>query len=110
MATLSSQLRKRGYDQLSIDGVRTNTPGCKMVGRARTLRFAPFAGVEVHPLTAWDIDWLRLQLETRWLAPDVDLSFAVVDWVAPGDRGAIAVNFGVGVVFSDLFKPEGVKP
>ncbi|GAA4617039.1 fumarylacetoacetate hydrolase family protein [Saccharopolyspora hordei] len=41
VATLSSQLRKRGYDQLSIDGVRTNTPGRKMVGRARTLRFVP---------------------------------------------------------------------
>jgi 2-keto-4-pentenoate hydratase/2-oxohepta-3-ene-1,7-dioic acid hydratase in catechol pathway/regulator of RNase E activity RraA len=41
VATLASQLRKRGYDQLSIDGVRTNHPGQKMIGRARTLRFVP---------------------------------------------------------------------
>lgn len=41
VATLASQLRKRGYDQLSIDGVRTNQPGRKLVGRARTLRFVP---------------------------------------------------------------------
>ncbi|MDA3644047.1 fumarylacetoacetate hydrolase family protein [Saccharopolyspora indica] len=41
VATLSSQLRKHGYNQLSIDGVRTNSPGRKMIGRARTLRFVP---------------------------------------------------------------------
>ncbi|MEV5542139.1 fumarylacetoacetate hydrolase family protein [Saccharopolyspora shandongensis] len=41
VATLSSQLRKHGYNQLSIDGVRTNHPGRKMIGRARTLRFVP---------------------------------------------------------------------
>jgi len=41
-ATLSSQLRKRGYDDVSIDGVRTNQPGAHLVGRARTLRFVPF--------------------------------------------------------------------
>ncbi|QGN31702.1 fumarylacetoacetate hydrolase family protein [Microlunatus sp. Gsoil 973] len=41
VATLASQLRKRGYDQLFIDGVRTNHPGQKMIGRARTLRFVP---------------------------------------------------------------------
>ncbi|MDI1288448.1 MAG: fumarylacetoacetate hydrolase family protein [bacterium] len=41
-ATLSSQLRKRGYDFVSIDGVHTNQPGRHLVGRARTLRFVPF--------------------------------------------------------------------
>jgi 5-oxopent-3-ene-1,2,5-tricarboxylate decarboxylase/2-hydroxyhepta-2,4-diene-1,7-dioate isomerase len=41
-ATLSSQLRKRGYDEVSIDGVHTNKPGARIVGRARTLRFVPF--------------------------------------------------------------------
>jgi 5-oxopent-3-ene-1,2,5-tricarboxylate decarboxylase/2-hydroxyhepta-2,4-diene-1,7-dioate isomerase len=41
-ATLSSQLRKRGYDDVSIDGVRSNQPGARLVGRARTLRFVPF--------------------------------------------------------------------
>ena len=41
-ATLSSQLRKRGYDAVSIDGVRTNQPGARLVGLARTLRFVPF--------------------------------------------------------------------
>ncbi|NEM91072.1 fumarylacetoacetate hydrolase family protein [Galbitalea soli] len=41
-ATLSAQLRKRGYDEVSIDGVRTNQPGVRLVGLARTLRFVPF--------------------------------------------------------------------
>lgn len=41
VATLSAQLRKYGCDQLSIDGVRTDEPGSKIVGRARTLRFVP---------------------------------------------------------------------
>jgi len=41
-ATLSSQLRKLGYDDVSIDGVHTNQPGAHLIGRARTLRFIPF--------------------------------------------------------------------
>jgi len=41
-ATLSSQLRKRGYDDVSIDGVHALTAGSRIVGRARTLRFIPF--------------------------------------------------------------------
>jgi regulator of RNase E activity RraA len=41
VATLSAQLRKRGYDNVSVDGVRTTKPGTKLVGRARTLRFVP---------------------------------------------------------------------
>ncbi|TDD00770.1 fumarylacetoacetate hydrolase family protein [Saccharopolyspora terrae] len=41
VATLSAQLRKHGYNQLSIDGVRTDKPGSKIIGRARTLRFVP---------------------------------------------------------------------
>lgn len=41
-ATLSSQLRKRGYDDVSVDGVRSNRAGARLVGRARTLRFIPF--------------------------------------------------------------------
>ncbi|MEO8261909.1 MAG: fumarylacetoacetate hydrolase family protein [Pseudolysinimonas sp.] len=41
-ATLSSQLRKRGYDDVSIDGVHASRPGARFVGRARTLRFVPF--------------------------------------------------------------------
>ena len=40
-ATLSAQLRKRGFDDMSIDGVRPTQSGKKMVGRARTLRFIP---------------------------------------------------------------------
>ena len=40
-ATLSSQLRKRGLDNVTIDGVRPTHPGEKMIGRARTLRFIP---------------------------------------------------------------------
>lgn len=42
VATLSVQLRRRGYNDVSIEGVAANKPGTKMVGRARTLRFVPF--------------------------------------------------------------------
>ncbi|HHT12383.1 MAG TPA: fumarylacetoacetate hydrolase family protein [Propionibacterium sp.] len=42
VATLSAQLRQRGFNEVSIDGVRTLNPGGKMVGRARTLRYLPF--------------------------------------------------------------------
>jgi 2-keto-4-pentenoate hydratase/2-oxohepta-3-ene-1,7-dioic acid hydratase in catechol pathway/regulator of RNase E activity RraA len=41
-ATLSAQLRSRGYDAVSIDGVHPSQPGARLVGRARTLRFIPF--------------------------------------------------------------------
>ncbi|MCE0538741.1 fumarylacetoacetate hydrolase family protein [Kineosporia rhizophila] len=39
VATLSSELRKRGYPHASIDGVHPLTPGTRMIGTARTLRF-----------------------------------------------------------------------
>lgn len=39
VATLSSQMRSRGYNDISIDGVRPLIPGTKLVGRARTLRY-----------------------------------------------------------------------
>ncbi|MFD1050768.1 fumarylacetoacetate hydrolase family protein, partial [Kibdelosporangium lantanae] len=42
VATLSSQLRKRGYDAVSIDGVHPLVPGQRLVGTARTLRFVPY--------------------------------------------------------------------
>ncbi|SDL93440.1 fumarylacetoacetate hydrolase family protein [Nonomuraea jiangxiensis] len=42
VAGLSQQLRKRGLDHVSIDGVRTTRPGTKLVGVARTLRFVPY--------------------------------------------------------------------
>jgi 5-oxopent-3-ene-1,2,5-tricarboxylate decarboxylase/2-hydroxyhepta-2,4-diene-1,7-dioate isomerase len=42
VATLSSQLRKRGFGDVSIDGVHPLVPGRPMVGTARTLRFVPF--------------------------------------------------------------------
>lgn len=58
------------------------------------LFLSPFAGLELKP----GIDWLRIQLEARWLAPAVDQSFAVVDWQAPGDKGAIAVKGGITFV------------
>ncbi|WP_456285362.1 fumarylacetoacetate hydrolase family protein [Microbacterium sp. JZ70] len=41
VAGLSQQLRKRGLDSVSIDGVRPTRPGIKLVGVARTLRFVP---------------------------------------------------------------------
>jgi 2-keto-4-pentenoate hydratase/2-oxohepta-3-ene-1,7-dioic acid hydratase in catechol pathway/regulator of RNase E activity RraA len=42
VATLSAQLRNRGYTDIFIEGVSTNKPGTRMVGQARTLRFIPF--------------------------------------------------------------------
>jgi 2-keto-4-pentenoate hydratase/2-oxohepta-3-ene-1,7-dioic acid hydratase in catechol pathway/regulator of RNase E activity RraA len=41
VAGLSAQLRRLGLDNVIIGGVRPNTPGAKIVGRARTLRFLP---------------------------------------------------------------------
>jgi 2-keto-4-pentenoate hydratase/2-oxohepta-3-ene-1,7-dioic acid hydratase in catechol pathway/regulator of RNase E activity RraA len=40
-ATLSSQLRKLGYNNVSIDGLASTRPTTRLVGRARTLRFVP---------------------------------------------------------------------
>lgn len=40
-AALSAQLRRRGLDDVTIDGVRPLDPGAKLVGTARTLRFVP---------------------------------------------------------------------
>ena len=40
-ATLSSQLRKRGLNNVSIDGLTSTRPGARLVGTARTLRFIP---------------------------------------------------------------------
>ena len=42
VATLSVQLRRRGYDSASIDGVQSLVPGRRLVGVARTLRYVPF--------------------------------------------------------------------
>ena len=40
-ATLSSQLRKRGLNNVSIDGLTSTRSAAKVVGTARTLRFVP---------------------------------------------------------------------
>lgn len=40
-ATLSAQLRKRGLNTVSIDGLTPTQPGTRLVGLARTLRFIP---------------------------------------------------------------------
>ncbi|UVJ41700.1 fumarylacetoacetate hydrolase family protein [Arthrobacter sp. CJ23] len=40
-ATLSSQLRKRGLDNVSIDGLQATRPDRRVVGLARTLRYVP---------------------------------------------------------------------
>jgi regulator of RNase E activity RraA len=42
VATLSVQLRSRGYDDASIDGVSSLRPGARFAGIARTLRYVPF--------------------------------------------------------------------
>lgn len=41
VAALSGQLRKRGLNDVSIDGVAAMHPGSTLVGLARTLRFVP---------------------------------------------------------------------
>ena len=41
-AGLSSALRKRGYHDVFIDGVRPLVPGMRFAGPARTLRLVPF--------------------------------------------------------------------
>ncbi|MEV5072373.1 fumarylacetoacetate hydrolase family protein [Microbacterium sp. LMI12-1-1.1] len=41
VAGLSAQLRKRGLNNVHIDGVRPLHPASKLVGTARTLRFVP---------------------------------------------------------------------
>ncbi|MFF1574718.1 fumarylacetoacetate hydrolase family protein [Leifsonia sp. NPDC058292] len=40
-ATLSSQLRKRGLNNVSIDGLQSTRPAATLVGRAKTLRYIP---------------------------------------------------------------------
>ena len=40
-ATLSSQLRKRGLNNVSIDGLTSTSPEKRIVGLARTLRYVP---------------------------------------------------------------------
>ncbi|MGZ0068795.1 fumarylacetoacetate hydrolase family protein [Microbacterium arborescens] len=42
VAALSQQLRKRGLDDVTIDGVQPMHPASKLVGTAATLRFVPF--------------------------------------------------------------------
>ncbi|MGW2889990.1 RraA family protein [Streptomyces griseoruber] len=42
VATISAELRRRGYPDMSIDGVHSRLPGSKLVGPARTLRFVAY--------------------------------------------------------------------
>jgi len=41
-ATLAAQLRKRGYNSVTLDRLNTTRPAAKMAGYARTLRYVPF--------------------------------------------------------------------
>jgi 5-oxopent-3-ene-1,2,5-tricarboxylate decarboxylase / 2-hydroxyhepta-2,4-diene-1,7-dioate isomerase len=41
-ATLASQLKKRGYDSVTLDGLHTTQPARKMAGFARTVRYVPY--------------------------------------------------------------------
>jgi regulator of RNase E activity RraA len=41
-ATLSAQLRRRGFNSVTLDRLQATQPGAKMVGFARTLRYVPF--------------------------------------------------------------------
>ena len=40
-ATLAAQLRKRGLNGLTLDGLRSTKPGARMAGYARTVRYLP---------------------------------------------------------------------
>ncbi len=40
-ATLAAQLRKRGLNGLTLDGLRSTRPGTRMAGYARTVRYLP---------------------------------------------------------------------
>jgi 2-keto-4-pentenoate hydratase/2-oxohepta-3-ene-1,7-dioic acid hydratase in catechol pathway/regulator of RNase E activity RraA len=41
-ATLASQLRKRGYNALTLDRLRSTRPSATMAGFARTVRYVPY--------------------------------------------------------------------
>ncbi|MBO0595863.1 fumarylacetoacetate hydrolase family protein [Nesterenkonia sp. E16_7] len=41
VAALSQEMRRRGYNNVTIDGVRATRPGATLIGTARTLRFLP---------------------------------------------------------------------
>ncbi|KAA9159032.1 hypothetical protein FPZ12_021005 [Amycolatopsis acidicola] len=41
VATLSAQLRQRGLNNVTVDGVYPAKPGARFAGRARTLRYLP---------------------------------------------------------------------
>lgn len=41
-ATLSAQLRRRGFNSVTLDRLHATQPAAKMVGFARTLRYLPF--------------------------------------------------------------------
>jgi 2-keto-4-pentenoate hydratase/2-oxohepta-3-ene-1,7-dioic acid hydratase in catechol pathway/regulator of RNase E activity RraA len=41
-ATLAAQLRRRGYNSVTLDRLHTTRPAAAMVGFARTLRYVPF--------------------------------------------------------------------
>lgn len=41
VAGLSQEMRKRGFNNVTIDGVRPTRSGTKLIGTARTLRFVP---------------------------------------------------------------------
>ncbi len=69
------------------------------------LFLAPFAGVQIDP----GLDWLRVQVEGKWLAPYINQRFAVVNWIAPGDQGAIVINAGVAFVFGGAPAKGGAR-
>ncbi|GAB3185389.1 hypothetical protein GCM10027060_24330 [Nesterenkonia halophila] len=41
VAGLAQEMRRRGFDTVTLDGLQGDTPGATMVGTARTLRFVP---------------------------------------------------------------------
>jgi regulator of RNase E activity RraA/2-keto-4-pentenoate hydratase/2-oxohepta-3-ene-1,7-dioic acid hydratase in catechol pathway len=67
-ATLASQLRKRGLNGLTLDGLRSTKPGQRMIGFARTLRYLP----------------LREDLFARY-GPGMNAQKQAVEQIRPGE-------------------------
>src|SRR6266516_3621400 len=76
-------LEHRGYDAVIMRGVRTLTPGCKLVGRAVTLRFPP-----VRPD-------LQREVRSRWDSAE----YRAMELCGPGD---VLVIDAMGLPFASV--------
>jgi hypothetical protein len=84
-----------GDNQLAYAGAGLSWVTSSTASGGENLFLSPLVGVQLVPA----VDWLRVQLEARWLAPYINTTFAVVDWIAPGNQGGILVDAGVAFLF-----------